>query len=387
MKKLSIIFTILMSLALVLAACSTGQDTDGSGAVLTPELGSGTAELPDTGIDETVEPGLDVTPMETMDLGNETPAVTENMTAATEEITATETLSETPMITETPVTIEPAETVTDTGTTTDTVRGAQILPETGQQELIRLSNWMGFTIADQNDQPIGQVQDYIVNTCEAHIVYMVVQPDAGLALEGGNEFLIPYEAVSVNNGTLNADTRTMTINIDASQLSGIPALDQRPDLATTDWETEVRDFWSGVVDLSNLDTSCAVAPASDSADTESVNVYKIAYASNLLSANLQDGNANALGQVQEALVQPQSGQIFYLVVNRVDGGTVLVPMRAVNIPESGNLQDGTLNLELLVENTVLQDAPAIDSIESLADYMNADANNYWSQFVPMNQGQ
>jgi hypothetical protein len=265
---------------------------------------------------------------------------------------------------------------------TDTLIGAEILPAEGREQLIRLSNWTDFSLADQSGQAIGQVQDYIVNVCEAHILYMLVERE-------GSEMLIPFEAVTVNGGSIDAENRTITLALDGAQFADAPTLDQRPDLTAADWEGDVRGYWDGVVSLSSLDTSCSVPlpGVEDTSDAEGnqegVNVSKLAYASSIPGASLQDGNQNPLGQVQDALVEPESGQLFFLAVQLEDGGTVLVPMGAVNVPDDAATQEGPLTLVLLVDNDVLLSAPTIDSLDAVTTNVDQAAHDYWSQYIPL----
>lgn len=398
MKKLSIVFSSLLALAMVLAACSGGAGANGTT----------TPGLPNTGASETPGAGTSATPM--------TGATTEAPVA-----------SEAPMTTQAPATTlaptsaaEATAAPSATGAVTSTLRGAQILPpNTGRKQLILLSNWMGFKLVDKNQKTIGQVQDYIINMCEAHVLYMVVdtgasasssssapatqastpmatientpmgtQSSGSSSSQSGSLMLVPFEAVTVNGGSLNADTKTITLNLDASQISGAPALSQKPDLSSNDREGQVRDFWSGVLSLSKLDTTCSVAPAaaeatqSPSTTPSLTKAVKLAYASNLLKATLQDGNQNTLGQVQDALVEPESGQLFYLAIQRQkDNALTLTPMGAVNVPQNAHQQAGQLNLVLLVDTSAFEGAPAISSLDSLNSNVNPEAKGYWSQYM------
>lgn len=382
MKKLSIVFSLLLAFSMLLAACAnnqTGENTGVTGG--TPGVLEETQQpgLPETGLTSTPEGGL---------LGEETETVME-----TEAITETQETAETPMATEMPMATEtpmmteaPMSTETQTMTQTQEITGttqtnaAQIVGD--RQVLTQLSNLVGFNVVDMDGQSIGTADDYIINTCESHIIYMLVNGDNG-------QMLIPFEAVTVNGGSLNANDNTIMLPLDASQISGAPTIDQRPDLSTTDWETQVLDYWNGQVRLSQLSTECTVPPA-EGQDQGPVTLHKIAYATNLMGAELQDANQNVLGTVQDAYLEPESGQLFFVVVDLSDGGTVMVPMGAVTVPDRAFDNPDSTVLELLVDNNVLTSAPTIDSVDAAFQTDTqavTDARSYWSDYVNIQAGQ
>jgi hypothetical protein len=91
-----------------------------------------------------------------------------------------------------------------------------------------------------------------------------------------------------------------------------------------------------------------------------------------------------LGQVEEIILEPESGKVSFFVVRLQDGGLVLVPLRVVNIPkealEPGSEPKSELSLVLLTENALLMNAPQIQSVEQ-AVQMEAQgaARAYWGR--------
>ena len=53
-----------------------------------------------------------------------------------------------------------------------------IIPSTGQGQgqVVSLASMMQFRVVDAGGEMIGTVSDYVVNICEAHILYAVVTP-------------------------------------------------------------------------------------------------------------------------------------------------------------------------------------------------------------------
>jgi hypothetical protein len=85
--------------------------------------------------------------------------------------------------------------------------------------------------------------------------------------------VIPYEAVTVNSGVLDAQNQAIQLRLVPEQVTGAPVLPAGQPLTPTGWESGVRDFWSKVVRIGSLKTSCNVPGGP---------VYKVAYASQLL---------------------------------------------------------------------------------------------------------
>ena len=104
--------------------------------------------------------------------------------------------------------------------------------------------------------------------------------------------MIPFEAVTINSGVLDAQDQAIQLRLIQEQFSGAPTLTTGQQLTPTDWEDAVRAFWSKAVRIGKLATSCNVPGGP---------VYKVAYASQLLGVELYDGQNSLLGVVQEAI--------------------------------------------------------------------------------------
>jgi sporulation protein YlmC with PRC-barrel domain len=371
MKKSILLVSALLVVALILTAC--GPTDEG-------EIPSDAPGFSDPMSDPTPGeiPGVGVTPTAQLDTEEPAdPAMEATPTAAPVE---TETL---------PTTSPPAEetpaTTPQTGETGEgTLRGAQVVPDTGREQATLLSELLGYQLVDQNGNNLGSVDDFILNLCEAHIVYVVLDADPSLNLETGNLAVFPYETVTLENGVIDVDQRVITVNLASEQFASAPSTTERFDLATTDWEADIRSHWSEVGRLSNLSTECRV-PAAGNEDSATQTVTRIGYATEVLDMQLQDGNGNLIGQVEEVLVEPESGWLPYMAIRpneNLEAGTslILVPFGALNITSH---EDGaTQNLVLLVEPDILENAPTVDSLPA-SNGWEGNAFQYWSQHVPM----
>ncbi len=135
MRKTHILFSLLVMLGMLLAACSGSQSQNGApGASGYPYPGS-----------ETQQPtvGVPVTG------GTQQPSTTE---MATSEITPTEMST---------------QALTPTLSASQSVTSTQALPTTGaanqQMDPGRLSNELQFQVMDQNNQSLGQVKDMVLD--------------------------------------------------------------------------------------------------------------------------------------------------------------------------------------------------------------------------------
>jgi sporulation protein YlmC with PRC-barrel domain len=257
-------------------------------------------------------------------------------------------------------------------------RGANVIPETGRDTATQLSELLNYQIADLNGETLGTVDDYILNMCEAHIIYIVMDVDRSLDIEG-DLAVIPYEAVTLEEGVIDVDSQTIFMNFEASQLGGNTAYEDHPALSTTDWEDETRNYWSELMNLSNLTTECRV-PAQDGEGRQAI--VRIAYASEVLGASLMNGIGEHVGDVEEVILVPESGLMRFAAIQTGDG-LIAAPPGAINILQENEAVSDELVLVLLVEDEVLANAPRIETLPQTDPSWDARFFDYWSQHLPM----
>lgn len=251
-------------------------------------------------------------------------------------------------------------------------QAAEIKPKEMRTEVTHLSNLMGYLVLDENGDKLGIASDYIINTCETYIIYILMEPVASLDITPGSRVVIPFEVVTINSGVLDAENKAIQLRLIPEQFSDAPAFPAGQQLTPTDWEAAVRDFWSKAVRIGKLATSCNVPGGP---------VYKVAYATQLLGVDLYDGQNNLLGTVQEAILEPESGKVgFYIVKPAKVDGLVMVNLRAINIPKEALLSGGELTLVLLADPQVFWDAPRINSIEDADNVaLQSKMRQYWDR--------
>ena len=249
---------------------------------------------------------------------------------------------------------------------------AEIRPPERRAELTRLSNLLQFQVMGQNNAALGKISDYIVNTCETYIVYFVVDPSSDLQLAAGSKLVIPFEAVTINSGALDAQAKAIVVQLSPAVLKAAPAASGTPKLLPTDWEDAVRTYWQQVVRVGKLSTVC---------NTGSGSTQKIAYATQLIGANLKDGNGNVLGAVQDGILEPESGKLgFYVIAGNGNQGLMLVPLAKTNIPPEALQPGARTELVLLADPSKLAGAPHLSSPDQATDAgAQSAARGYWGQ--------
>jgi sporulation protein YlmC with PRC-barrel domain len=336
MRKISFAISIMLVSLLLLSACSPTDDTD-------PQVGGAATPRPETGA------------------APDTGAAPEDPAASPDA----------------PVPQELGQTGTD-------IRGAHVIPETGRDNATQLTELLDYRIVDLNGNNLGTVDDYILNMCEAHIIYIVMEADRSLEIEG-DLVIIPYEAVTLEGGVIDVDSQTIFLNFEASQLGGTIAYQDRIDLSNLEWETETRNYWSEMMNLSNLTTECRV-PAQNGEGRQAI--VRIAYATEVLGAELVNGLGEQVGQVEEVVLVPESGLIRFAAIQTgglLQAGQALAaaPPGAINIHTDDETAREDLVLVLLVEDEVLENAPRIESLPGTDPAWDGRFFSYWSQYLPM----
>jgi sporulation protein YlmC with PRC-barrel domain len=251
-------------------------------------------------------------------------------------------------------------------------QAAEIRPIEMRTKLTHLSNLIGYQVLDENGDKLGVASDYIVNTCETYIIYILMEPATSLNVAPGSRVVIPFEAVTINSGVLDAQNKAIHLRLIPEQFSEAPTFPSGQQLTPTDWEGAVRAFWSKAVRIGKLATSCNVPGGP---------VYKVAYATQLLGVKLYDGQNNLLGAVQEAILEPESGKVgFYIVKPAKGDGLVMVHLRAINLPKEALLPGGALTLVLLADPQVFWDAPRMTSVDEADDSaLQSKMRQYWDR--------
>ena len=191
MRKISMLLSVLVLAAMILAACG-GEETSTS--------------IP-----------------------------TENVPPITAEVTGTSVVG-----TATEVPIE----VTTTGTPG--------VPVTGEENPALLSNELDFTVWNQEGKQIGEVDDMVLDLDNTRISYVVVGTGSFLDL-GEREVLVPWDALKLQTGmgdTTGGKQNAFILQTDQDTFNNSPDVDLNSIMPATgqpagDWDAQIRNYWQG----------------------------------------------------------------------------------------------------------------------------------------------
>jgi hypothetical protein len=180
--------------------------------------------------------------------------------------------------------------------------------------------------------------------------------------------------------------RQLVLHMATDELVNVPVISEDElDITHTEWEGPIIAFWEERAPMT-FASECPVPPAGDQGSGERVYITRIALATEVINAEVEDGQGDSMGQVTEAIVIPQSGLIRYFVMHTADqfSSLTLVPAGALNV--SHEAADGTERtvLILLVEREILEGSPRVESVPERWDEVERQGSfDYWSQHVPM----
>lgn len=424
MKKGSLIFSLILVFTLLLSACAGDSNGNGTNTGY-PAQGEGesTQPIPNTGATEGVDmntPAVDSTPA--LDTTEAMSTATATTGEVTEEATEEATDATTPTV----------EADDETGGQTGSGSGVIGIPQTGTNGYVGLAAMMDWQVVGADGSPIGTVQDYVVNTCEAHILYLVVDPADGITPQGGQQILIPFEAVlgELNEGSsVDVGQQIFMLKQNATDLMEVPGVDiATADLEDPAWSEDVLTYWEDNDYRLSLSAGCPVpvsgeqgeedgtdqqttpeatpgatqdataqptfeaTPTVDSTVTVDAGagttgdrqiIYRLALASKLINAELQEGNGRVLGSVQDIAIVQATGRTQFFVVDTtgLDQGAdrmVALPPGAVNVSYENSADQPVV--VLLVDTPILQGAPDFDESAGNSD---GEWFNFWNQHNPM----
>jgi sporulation protein YlmC with PRC-barrel domain len=143
------------------------------------------------------------------------------------------------------------------------------VPVTGEENTSRLSNLMDFGVWNQNNEQVGEVEDFVLDLDNTRISYVVVETGGFLDL-GDKTVLIPWDSLQLQSSAAGATGGNAFILLaDPEFLNNAPDVDLEavvPGMGQPagDWDADIRNFW----DTGTLPGGTESTPAaSGTADT------------------------------------------------------------------------------------------------------------------------
>lgn len=151
-----------------------------------------------------------------------------------------------PVTTPVPAVEEPAATVEEPAPAVEAEAETEPIDDELQQaSAIRATTLIGLDVEDANGEYVGNIDDAFVIVANGEVQYAVITPGG---LEGMvADWMLP---IPVSAMTVSAERNSVIIGSDATQLTEAPGFetDAWPDLTDVDWDLGIRSFWADMTD-------------------------------------------------------------------------------------------------------------------------------------------
>lgn len=438
--KLKLLFSATLLATGMLGTACGAQDNNNTGATTVPPVATAVVTLEAT--DEIGALPATATTEAPLVSGAATMEPTD---MATSEAPATaETL---PTVELTSPTTEPSsagtvEATAEANPTSSTSAGAAT-SEPGMAELsgtenpVSASELMDYTVQNSQGEDLGEIEDLIVDVNNEQIRYAVLSFGGFLDI-GDKLFAIPVTAL-----TVDSTNQIVTFDVDQETLENAPGFDTNnwPDFANPEWDVPYRDYWqdsTASTDTGNTaqdsttqtdqnmaqsgtnqDSSAtqndqnmaqndttqdstttqtgqvaqgeAVTPEADlaqgdtSADQDKLMAGTTVRASELMGRNIKSSNGDDIGEVQDLVVDLNSGRVLYAVLSfggfaNIGDDYYAIPLRVLNFDQTNNA------LVFDVDENMLQNAPSFsknDWPDNVNPNVGEEAREYWDNELSM----
>lgn len=264
---------------------------------------------------------------------------------------------------------------------TSSVIGTQ-LPSTGAtgqaNQFARLQSLTNYSLQDSTGNILSTVSDFIINLQASRVDYLVV--NAGI-----DQVLVPWSAIS----SINNNGQAFVFNSSAAKLQGAPPYTSNgADFNQPNWDAAEQSYWFS----SGAAASGTSVPPATSNPSGAVNngsyampfsqLVNIQVVTSLTGANQSGGNTSViLGSVRDAIVNPVSGALQYLLVSAntdfmgLNNRLIPVPFFAFQRTFNGS------TMYFAIDVNALRNAPNFDASNLpniLGQGWDSSIFNYWT---------
>ncbi|MBE7549574.1 MAG: PRC-barrel domain-containing protein [Anaerolineales bacterium] len=440
--KLKLLFSAtLLAAGMLGTACGAQDNTGGdTGATTVPPVATAAVTLeatdeigalPATATTEAPVAGGDVATIEPTDMAtSEVPATTEAL--PTTELTSPTTEPSAAGTVEATAEMSPTSSAS-AGAATSEPGMAEL---SGAENPISASELMDYTVQNSQGEELGEIEDLMVDVNNEQIRYAVLSFGGFLDI-GEKLFAIPVTAF-----TVDSTNEMVTFDVDQETLENAPGFDTDnwPDFANPEWDVPYRDFWQDRTtgadtgsqesmttetgetmaegdtnqdstttqtdqDMAQNDTAQdstttqteqtaqgeAVTPEADlaqgdtSADQDKLMMGTTVRASELMGRNIESTNGDDVGEVQDLVVDLNSGRVLYAVLSfggfaNIGDDYYAIPLRVLNFDQANDA------LVFDVDENMLQNAPSFSSNDwpdNVSPNVGEEAREYWDNELSM----
>ena len=233
--------------------------------------------------------------------------------------------------------------------TNDNARSGVSANSITQPHAMRASKIIGANVENANGDNIGEIKDMMVDTRNERVRYVVLSHGGVLGI---GDKLFAYPMSMVETSGRNSDKLVMNVN--KEQLDKAPGFDKNkwPDFASNGKYSSEVDKYYGAGSRHDGEQAGPLVRASD-----------------LIGKNFDDAKGKDAGEIEDLIVDSNSGNVEYAIVDFDDSWAKQTDGKLVAIPLSNITVSGEKHNKL-----VIQTSP--DRI----DMSHAFASNHWPDF-------
>jgi sporulation protein YlmC with PRC-barrel domain len=194
------------------------------------------------------------------------------------------------------------------------VTDQQTTPDMGQFEMlsaVKASEIIGYGVENAQGEDLGEIEDLLVDFGNSQARYAVLSFGGFLDI-GDKLFAIPLDAIQ-----FNPDEQVFMFDVTEEELETAPsfARDDWPDTSVTDWDMAFRDFWRDSTESMGESEDQAVTEGEEPLQNpEALESGRVLRASEVLDYTLSDAQMEAVGEVEDLIVQMDQPHLAYAVL-------------------------------------------------------------------------
>lgn len=223
----------------------------------------------------------------------------------------------------------------------------------------------GYSVTNRLGENLGEIEDFVIGTESGELAYAVLEFEGFLDLGEDVQYLVPLNAL-----TLDAFNQLAVLGISGELLEEAPSFDAEilTGGAEPGWDEQFRSYWSAWL-----------APSADVQSDDPAATSSAILASTLLNYNVQNPGGEALGEVEDLMLNLAQADLAYVVLEF--GGFLDIGDEHFPIPPAAITLDPVQEILLVdVQPEMLEEMPGFDLDDRpdvTAPNWDAEYREYW----------
>lgn len=195
-----------------------------------------------------------------------------------------------------------------------------------------LKNLTPGDVWDKNGEKVGSIRNLAIDVNRGRIAYGVLSFGGALGV-GDKEFAVPWSAIHKNVDPKDYDKISYSMNVDEQRLENARGFDkdQWPNMADMTWARDIHNTWDAEpyweqrehgVGVSvragkegvDVEVNRGQRPRLEGQPTARDQNIMIVRANDLVGHKLQDRNGEEFGDLENVMVDPESGRLVYGII-------------------------------------------------------------------------